>query len=249
MRIVVCKDRKKLGALVAAEVARLLRQKPDAVLGLPTGSSPVETYAALAALHAAGKLSFRQARTINMDEYVGLGPEHPQSFRYFMEEHLFRYVDLPRENIAFFNGMAEDSQQECQRYDEILTAWGGIDLQLAGIGGNGHVAFNEPAPAFSETSHVVRLTEETRQANQRFFSSPEEVPTYAFTQGMGQICAARRILMIASGTEKADAVYHMLCGAVTPQLPASLLQTAEDVSVYVDRALADEIRSRFGVAL
>lgn len=249
MQIFVCKNSKEIGAVVAGEIAALLRKKPDAVLGLPTGSSPVDTYDALVGCYQAGTVSFRDARTFNMDEYIGLAGDHPQSFRYFMEEHLFQHVDIKPENIVFFNGMAGDIHEECFRYDRLLADSGGIDFQLAGIGNNGHLAFNEPGPAFSKTSHIALLTADTRNANKRFFNSLDEVPTHAFTQGMEQICAAKKIVMVATGASKADAVYRMIYGDISPWLPASLLQTAPDVSVYVDRQLADAVLEHFGASL
>lgn len=249
MQVFICKNNEDIASAVTDEITALLREKPNAVLGLPTGSTPQSTYRMLVNRFLAGKISFKEVRTINMDEYVGLDCTHPQSFRYFMEENLFKHVNLNPENIVFFNGLAKDAAQECQRYDQLLDSLGGIDLQLAGIGSNGHVAFNEPASEFSGKSHISELTLETREANKRFFHSLSEVPVAAFTQGMGQIIAAKKIIMIATGIPKADAIYRMIYGDITPQLPASLLQKASNVSVYVDQILANRIQQQYGVHL
>lgn len=249
MNVFVYPNSREIGAAVAKKTAALIREKPDAVIGLPTGSSPMDTYAALVELYRTGSVSFRRVRTFNLDEYLGLPASHPQSFRYFMDEHLFRHIDLPPENITFFNGMAEDCTAELARMDRILDTFTTIDLQLVGIGQNGHVAFNEPADVFSGTSAVTVLSESTRAANRRFFRSLDEVPTRALTLGMGQICRANKIVMIACGAKKAEAVHGMLFGPVTPALPASLLRQARDMDVYVDEALHSQIREQFGTEL
>ena len=218
--------------IMAAEVVR----KPDCVLGLATGSTPVGAYRQLSQWNQEGHLSFREVRTVNLDEYKGLEPTHDQSYRYFMQVNFFDHLDILRENTHVPNGMAADADAECKRYDELIRSLGYADLQLLGIGHNGHIGFNEPGSAFVAPTHVVDLTERTIEANSRFFASADDVPRQAMTMGIGCIMAARRILMVVSGEEKAQAIYDAFCGPIDPKCPASILQLHPDVVLVGDKA-------------
>jgi glucosamine-6-phosphate deaminase len=218
--------------LISAEVIR----KPDCVLGLATGSTPVGTYKQLTVWNQRGDFSFREVRTVNLDEYKGLPATHDQSYRYFMQENLFDHVDIPAESTHVPDGLAADPAAECARYDELIRSLGYADLQLLGLGRNGHIGFNEPSDCFVKETHVVDLTQSTIDANARFFASRDDVPRQALTMGIGCIMAARRVLLIASGEDKADAVYNAFCGPITPQCPASILQLHNDVVLVGDKA-------------
>lgn len=247
MRIVVAHSANEIGRLCAESIVDyLLAQGGDAVLGLATGSSPLETYKSLISIAKKQNISFRNVKTINLDEYCGLGPEHPQSFRYYMDKNFFSQVDIPEENIEFLSGIALDEEKECERYDRVIERRGGIGFQLLGIGGNGHVAFNEPSEKFSCGTVEVQLTQETIQANSRFFYDVSEVPVSALTIGMETIFHARKIAMIATGEGKAEAVHAMLHGPITPQLPASRLQQHEDMTLYIDSVLAGYLQKKYG---
>ena len=223
--------------IIAAEVIR----RPNCVLGLATGSTPVGTYEYLAQWNKEGSLSFREVRTVNLDEYKGLAPTHDQSYRYFMQEKLFNHIDILPENTYVPSGMAEDAETECADYDALVESLGYADLQLLGLGNNGHIGFNEPDDHFTKETHVVELTESTIDANQRFFASRDEVPRQALTMGMGCIMAARRVLLIANGEGKADALYRAFCGPITPECPASILQLHSDVVVVGDKAALQKL--------
>ena len=225
-------------AVRAAELYRaLLRRKPDAVLGLATGSPPLGLYAQLVALYRAGEISFAQATSFNLDEYVDLPPTHDQSYRYFMEKNLFSQIDLPQARIHVPSGL-DVSEAALAAYDEAIEAAGGIDLQLLGLGGNGHIGFNEPGTPFALGTHVVALTERTRRDNARFFASLDEVPTHAATMGVRTVMHARAILLLAFGRAKAEALAAALTGPVTPDVPASVLQLHPDVTVFCDKEAA-----------
>lgn len=211
-----------------------LKAKPHSTLGLATGSTPVPIYEELIERYQAGRLSFRQARSFNLDEYVGLAPEHPESYRSFMDEHLFRHIDLDTQSIHIPNGQAANLQEECLRYDRLLEQAGGVDWQLLGIGHNGHIGFNEPGAALKAGTHVVELSDITRKANARFFSSIDEVPLLAITLGMATILKARHIVLVARGKDKADIVNAALHGPITTQVPASMLQLHPNVTVVLD---------------
>ena len=218
--------------LISAEVIR----KPDCVLGLATGSTPVGTYRQLSAWNQKGDFSFKDVRTVNLDEYLGLPPTHDQSYRYFMQENLFDKIDIPFEHTHVPDGMAADPEQECRRYDELVQSLGYADLQLLGLGRNGHIGFNEPGAAFEKETHCVDLTESTIEANKRFFACEEDVPKQAYTMGIKNIMQAKKILLIAGGEEKAEALRNSLYGPITPSVPASILQLHNDVTVIADEA-------------
>ena len=223
--------------VIAAEVIR----KPDCVLGLATGSTPIGTYQNLIRMYNNGELSFKEVTSVNLDEYKGLAPTHDQSYRYFMNDNLFNHVDIPMDHTNVPDGLAEDADAECARYDELVASLGYADIQLLGLGHNGHIGFNEPDSCYTKPTHVVDLTESTIDANARFFASADEVPRQALTMGMGCIMAARRILLIANGEGKADAIYKAFCGPITPECPASILQLHPDVVVICDEAALSKL--------
>lgn len=234
MRILETRNYGEMSALAAEMIAAQVLLKPRCVLGLATGSSPIGTYEKLVEAHKAGRLDFSQVRTVNLDEYCGLPGDNPQSYRYFMDHHLFSQVNIPRENTYLPNGTAEDMAEESLRYEALVESLGGVDLQLLGIGHNGHIGFNEPTDSFPPVVHPVALTESTIQANSRLFSRVEDVPTQAITMGIGTILKAERILLIA-GADKQDILKEALYGKVTPWVPASVLQLHRDVTVITCR--------------
>lgn len=242
MKIYAAKDYKDMSRKAAKRISAQILLKPDSVLGLATGSTPVGAYRKLVVWHEKGELDFSGIRSVNLDEYKGLSGEHDQSYRYFMNQNLFNHVNIDKSNTNVPNGLAEDAGVECGLYDRKIGKLGGIDLQLLGIGGNGHIGFNEPSDVFERGTHVVTLTEETRQSNARFFASIDEVPTHALTMGIGNIMAAKAILLLASGEAKAKALYDSCFGPVTPVVPASVLQLHRDVTVIADEAALSLIR-------
>ncbi len=218
--------------LISAEVIR----RPDCVLGLATGSSPIGTYRQLIAWHRQGDLSFKEVTTVNLDEYLCLAPNHSQSYRYFMQEEFFNHIDIKPENTYVPDGLAPDPIEECRKYDNLLRTLGGTDLQLLGIGHNGHIGFNEPGNEFVKSTHVVDLTPSTIEANSRFFPSPSDVPRKAITMGIGAIMSTRRVLVVVSGEDKAEIVRAAFMGPITPKVPASILQIHGDVVLVGDTA-------------
>lgn len=232
----------------AALVAGALRAQPALTLGLPTGRTPLGVYRELVRLHRAGLADFSRARTFNLDEFLGLPPEDPGSFRAYMDRQLFQHVNLAPSAIGFLDGMAEDPEAECARYERSLADAGGLDLLLLGLGGNGHLAFNEPAEALQALTHRVKLTRETRIANAALFGDePSRVPLEALTLGMRAILHSRRAVLLAFGEKKAEAVRQLVLGPLSTRSPASLLQLHPEVSVWVDapatRLLPDSLRT------
>lgn len=238
MEVQIFENSDKLAEQAASLIAACIHHKPNAVLGLATGSTPVETYKILIDLYQSGQLDFSKVSSINLDEYVGLSKDDEQSYARFMRENLFDCINISPANTHIFNGKAADLQQECRRYDELIVEKGGIDLQILGIGPNGHIAFNEPSDHFPMTAHVVDLSDETIQANARFFDSSHEVPRQALTLGTGQIFKARKILLLATGEGKEEPVRSALFGPVTPYCPASILQLHSDVTFLLDPVAA-----------
>ena len=230
MRIIEVESYKDMSRLAARIIGGQVLLKPDCVLGLATGSSPIGTYEELAADYEAGILDFSQVRTVNLDEYCGLTPDNPQSYRYFMDKNLFDRVNVDKANTYRPNGAAPDMQAECARYEALVESLGWPDLQLLGIGHNGHIGFNEPAEDFPTCVHTVQLAESTIQANSRLFDKIEDVPTQAVTMGIGAIMKAKRVLLIA-GPDKKEIVDRAFRGPVTPQVPASILQLHRDAVV------------------
>lgn len=234
MEYYYAKDIQNLGQRAARWVAREILARPDLVLGLPTGSTPVGMYQYLARLAEEGIISFAQVQTFNLDEYVGLPADHPQSYATFMREHFWGKVDLPEGNADIPRGGVSDLEAECRRYDSTIQRAGGIDVQILGLGLNGHIGFNEPSHNLEIRTHVVDLTQETIQANARFFLDPHWVPRRAITMGIGSIMQAQKILLLVSGENKRDILTQTLYGAVTTEVPASILQLHADLTVITD---------------
>lgn len=235
MRIYVTEDYNAMSRRVANILSAQVILKPDCVLGLATGSTPVGAYKQLVEWYKKGDLDFSQVRSINLDEYVGLAPTHDQSYRYFMQSNLFDHVNIVPGNTNVPNGLATDAAEECRRYNEVIHALGPIDIQLLGMGHNGHIGFNEPADTFERETHVVNLTDTTIQANARFFASADEVPRQAMTMGVQTIMQAKKVLVAVSGKDKAEIVKKAFTGPVTPQVPASILQMHPDVILVGDK--------------
>ena len=241
MRIIVTKSYEEMSMEATKIVAGQMYLKPESVLGLATGSTPLQMYKQLIAVHETVGLDFSRARSFNLDEYIGLDPENPQSYHYFMQQNFFSRINIKPENIYIPNGMAEDIEAEGKRYDGLIDQMGGIDLQVLGIGQNAHIGFNEPDVKFEATTHKVKLDEETIQANARFFADAEEVPRYAISMGIKTIMLARKVILLANGRNKAEAVYKAVCGSVSPAAPASILQLHRDVTVIVDQEAAAKL--------
>ena len=233
-------SKEDVSAQAAQRYVELLGKKPDAVLGLATGSTPLALYAELARLCAEGKVSFARAKSYNLDEYIGLDGSHDQSYRYFMDHNLFQHIDIKPENTHVPSGFVKDDE-EAARYDAEIDAAGGIDLQLLGIGNNGHIGFNEPLTPFTSVTHIVKLTDSTREANKRFFNSIDEVPTHAVTMGIHTVMKARSIMLLAFGEGKAEIIKKTVQGRPDTAVPASLLQLHEDVTLYLDEAAASKL--------
>ena len=241
MRIYKGKDYADMSRKAANIISAQVIMKPDCVLGLATGSTPIGLYQQLVAWYEKGDLDFSEVRTVNLDEYKGLSRENDQSYYYFMHHNLFDHVNLPAENSHLPNGMEPDSDKECRRYSELIRSMGGVDLQLLGIGHNGHIGFNEPGDAFDNDVHCVNLTQSTIEANKRFFASADDVPKQAYTMGIKTIMQAKKILIVASGEDKADIVRDAFFGPITPKVPASVLQRHNDVTLVADEAALSKI--------
>lgn len=241
MRIIRAKDYADMSRKAANIIAAQVILKPDCVLGLATGSTPIGTYQELIKGYENGDLDFSQVKTANLDEYRGLQKTNDQSYDYFMKENLFNHININFENLNIPNGENPDAEAECKRYEDVVKALGGQDLQLLGMGHNGHIGFNEPADEFVKETHCVDLQESTIQANKRFFEKVEDVPTQAYTMGINTIMQAKMILVVVSGADKAEIVKKAFFGPVTPQVPASILQMHPNVVVVVDEAAASLI--------
>lgn len=234
IKIVETRDYNDMSRKAANVISAQVILKPDSVLGLATGSTPVGCYQTLVHWCEKGDLDFSKVRTVNLDEYQGLEKWHDQSYYYFMRENLFKYVNINLDNTNIPDGSNPDAEAECARYHELIESMGGIDLQLLGIGNNGHIGFNEPADVFADKTHKVELAESTIDANARFFKDRDEVPRFAYTMGIGEIMSAKKILIIASGKAKAPIIREMIKGPVTPQVPASILRFHPDVTLIAD---------------
>lgn len=232
MRIIKTKTYEEMSAIAAGIIGGQVLLKPNCVLGLATGSSPIGTYKDLVKSYEDGVLDFSEVRTVNLDEYCGLDGTNPNSYRYFMNDNLFDHVNIDKANTHVPNGHADDLEEEAVRYESFIQSLGGIDLQLLGIGHNGHIGFNEPTDNFPAAVHTVQLTESTINANSRLFERREDVPTQAITMGIGTIMKAKKILLIA-GPDKAEIVEKACFGKVTPEVPASVLQLHPDVTVIL----------------
>ena len=236
MRLYRAKDYNDMSRKAANIISAQIILKPDCVLGLATGSTPIGTYQQLIARYQEGDLDFSQVRTANLDEYRGLTRDNDQSYYYFMYHNLFKEVNIDMANTNITDGTNPDSAAEAARYDQVIRDLGGVDLQLLGMGHNGHIGFNEPGDAFDKGTHCVDLQPSTIEANKRFFASIDDVPKQAYTMGIQTIMSARKILLLVSGAEKAEILHKALCGPITPHVPASVLQLHNDVTVVADEA-------------
>lgn len=236
MRIYVTENYQEMSRQAANILSAQIILKPDCVLGLATGSSPIGTYDQLVEWYKKGDLDFSEVKTVNLDEYKGLTKDNDQSYYYFMHHHLFDRVNINLDNTNVPDGTEPDSDKECARYEELIRSMGGVDIQLLGIGHNGHIGFNEPDSVFAKTTHCVDLTESTIEANKRFFASADDVPRQAYTMGIGTIMKANKILLIVSGEDKAEILAKAFYGPITPEVPASILQLHDDVILVADKA-------------
>ncbi|MBQ9780645.1 MAG: glucosamine-6-phosphate deaminase [Clostridia bacterium] len=241
MKTIVCKTYEEMSARAAAIIADVMKADPACVLGLATGSTPVGTYKKLIEMNKAGEIDFSKVTTVNLDEYYPISPDNDQSYRYFMNENLFNHVNIDKAKTYVPDGMATDPAAACEAYEALVAKVGPADIQVLGIGQNGHIGFNEPAEALEVATHVTGLTESTIKANARFFASEADVPTKALTMGIGTILSAKKIIILANGAAKAQAVAKMLCGKLDTSCPASMLNLHADVTVICDEAAMNAI--------
>ena len=240
MKIIITDNYMHLSEKAADILADVIKKNPNAVLGLATGTSPIGTYKKLIDMFDKGTLSFANVKSANLDEYVGLKAEHKQSYHYFMNANLFGHVNISGANVHLPEGCGDDMEKNCRDYDELLDILP-RDVQLLGIGSNGHIGFNEPGTAFESRTHIVDLTEKTRKDNSRLFDEGEKVPEQAITMGIHDIMAAKKIILLAYGAKKADAIYKTVCGEVTEECPASVLQLHKDVTLIIDAEAASKL--------
>lgn len=245
MRIIRAKDYDDMSRKAAIVLASQVATKPDSVLGLATGSSPIGMYKQLIEWCKNGDLDFSEVKSVNLDEYLGLTADNDQSYAYFMYNNLFKGINIDVKNTYLPDGTNPDVAAECARYDAVIDSMGGVDIQVLGIGGNAHIAFNEPADVFKMGTHCVDLTAETIEANSRFFASVDEVPTKAYTMGVGSIMKAKKILMVVNGEAKAQAMLDSFFGDITPRVQASILQIHPDCTVVADEAALKLIDEKF----
>jgi glucosamine-6-phosphate deaminase len=236
MRIYKTSDYHEMSRKAANMISAQIILKPNCVLGLATGSTPIGIYRQLIEWYQKGDLDFNEVKTVNLDEYKGLAPDNIQSYHYFMKQNLFDQVNIKEENTYLPNGLEENSELECNRFNEVIDQLGEIDLQLLGLGHNGHIGFNEPDEVFEKGTHCVALTQSTIEANSRLFKEGEAVPSHAYTMGIRTIMLAKKILLVVSGAEKAEILAKSLTGPVTPAVPASILQMHPDLTIIADEA-------------
>ncbi len=241
MRIIKARDYNDMSRKAANIISAQIIMKPDCVLGLATGSTPIGTYKQLVEWYEKGDLDFSEVTSVNLDEYKGLNRDNDQSYYYFMNDNLFSHVNICKERTHLPNGMEPDSEKACADYNAVIASVGGIDLQLLGLGHNGHIGFNEPADSFELETHCVDLTESTIEANKRFFASYDDVPKQAYTMGIKTIMQAKKVLVVVSGKDKAHIVKEAFFGPVTPRVPASILQLHSDAIVIADEDALSEI--------
>lgn len=241
MKVYKVKDYDEMSKKAASIIAAQIVTAPDSILGLATGSTPVGTYSYLKKWYESGSLDFSGISTVNLDEYKGISRNNEQSYYYFMRKNLFDHVNIKLENTYIPNGEDEDGEKVCREYEELIGKSDGVDLQLLGIGRNGHIGLNEPSDIFETSCHCVTLAESTIEANQRFFEKAEEVPKQAYTMGIGTIMKADKILLLASGEDKAEALYETICGKITPQIPATVLQLHQNVTIIADEAALSKV--------
>jgi glucosamine-6-phosphate deaminase len=243
MRVIVCETYEEMSTRAADEITAVMKARPDCVLGLATGSTPVGMYDELVRRCDAGELDFSSVRTVNLDEYYPISPDNAQSYRYFMNTNLFDRVNIDKKNTAVPDGSAADPEAECLAYEQKIAALGQVDIQVLGIGQNGHIGFNEPDSTLHPLTHLTGLTESTLKANARFFSEGEVMPTAALTMVMGTILRAKKILILANGASKADAVATLLSGMLTTACPASFLNLHDDVTLICDGAAMSKVNA------
>ncbi len=244
MEVILQKTYEDMSRVAAEVVVEVLNTKPNAVLGMATGSTPLGLYQELVRLHKEEQLDFSRVTTFNLDEYVGLGIKHPQSYHYFMHEHFFKHVNIPAHNINIPSGTTSNYPAFCEWYEQRIVECGGIDLQILGIGSDGHIAFNEPASSMTSRTRLKTLSKQTIDDNARFFENRDDVPVYAITMGVGTILDARKLLLVASGKQKAEAVALAVEGPVTSMITASALQLHRDAKVIVDAEAARKLKMR-----
>jgi glucosamine-6-phosphate deaminase len=240
MQLMVVKNYQELSMEAAKFILCKIRRSPNMTLGLATGGTPKGAYENLVLDYQRNQTSYRDITTFNLDEYVGLDPTHPNSYRFYMDNHLFNFIDINKNNTYMPNGTVLELEEECARYDQFIKDNGGIDLQLLGIGKNGHIGFNEPGTTFESTTHVTKLTASTREANARYFKSVDQVPTHAITMGLGTIMNCKEILLLVAGKSKRAALTRLLNGKVDNQFPASILIKHPDVTIIADEAAASK---------
>ncbi|WAA09885.1 glucosamine-6-phosphate deaminase [Fervidibacillus albus] len=240
MKLIQVNHYEEMSKKAADIITHYIKNHPNAVLGFATGSTPSGLYENLIEDHRKNGTSYKAVRSFNLDEYVGLDGTHPQSYRYFMDEHLFNHIDILKENTYVLNGKAENLDMECKRYERMIQEAGGINIQILGIGRNGHIAFNEPGTPFSSRTHIVELAESTRKANARFFQSIDEVPTHSITMGIASIMESQKILLLASGPSKAEPIRRLFTEPISESFPASILKQHPNVVIIADKeALKD----------
>lgn len=244
MRIYEARDYNDMSRKAANIISAQVIMKPNCVLGLATGSTPLGTYRQLIEWYQKGDLDFAEVSSVNLDEYYGLAPDNDQSYHYYMHENFFKHINIHPENTFLPDGLNTDSAAECLCYNQRIHSLGGVDLQLLGLGLNGHIGFNEPGGAFEKETHLVTLTQSTIDANSRFFEREEDVPKYAYTMGIKSIMQARKILLIANGEAKAQILYDIIYGPITPSVPASVLQLHNDVTIVADSAALRIVREK-----
>jgi glucosamine-6-phosphate deaminase len=241
MNVVIVKNYHELSVQATQLVADQITNKKNTVLGLASGQTPIGMYQELINMFKRGKIDFSEVVTFNLDEYYGLAPEHPQSYYYYMWNTLFKHINIKKENIYLLNGMPENIKQECNQYEYLIQKNGGIDLQILGIGDNGHLGFNEPAIGLNSKTHLVNLSEETIQANSHYFNNMQEIPKQAITMGIGTIMKAKKILLLASGRKKSHAIEKTINGPVSTEVPATILQLHPDVKLLIDKEAASQL--------
>jgi glucosamine-6-phosphate deaminase len=245
MLVLVKENFDEMSKAAAQLVAELIRRKPNCLLGFATGSTPLGLYRELIRMHQKEGLDFSKVTTFNLDEYVGLPPEHDQSYHYFMWENLFKHINVDRRFVHIPMGMSQDIEAHCEWYEAQIEKYGGIDLQILGIGANGHIAFNEPGSSLGSRTRIKTLTGTTREANARFFKNPAEVPKYALTMGVGTIMDAASLLLVANGEGKADAIKATIEGPITAMVPSTIVQMHRRATVIVDRAAAGKLQGMY----
>lgn len=238
MNIIVAKDYEDMSRKAANIISAQVILKPDSVLGLATGSTPIGTYKNLINWYEKGDLDFSKVKSVNLDEYKGLPKNNDQSYYYFMNQNLFKHINIDLANTNIPNGMEPDAEKECSHYNEVIASMNGVDLQLLGLGNNGHIGFNEPSDTFEKNTHCVALTQSTIDANARFFKTIDEVPKFAYTMGIGQIMNAHMVLVVVNGAGKAEILKKVVEGPVTPQVPASILQFHPNAVIVADKEAA-----------